>query len=139
MSPSPTQITTTVSSLIAKEGGIIAFVQNVGMGGIYYALVLEIIAGIQSAGGLLLGPPRALGRGMIALIDATLGGMVDVFGAGTATTIYSFRDGTASLLGPLAQPASVGVIMITLFVFIWAINRMGITPWAFVRDMTPGL
>lgn len=130
MSPTPTEITTTVSGLIAKEGGIIAFVQNVGMGGIYYALVLEIIAGIQSFGSLVMGPPRALGRGMILLIDATLGGMVDVFGAGTATTIYSFTDGTAALLGPLAQPAAVGVVMITLFVFIYAVNRMGITPWS---------
>ncbi len=120
---------------IDKAGGFVAFVRQYGFGGVAMALFAQIIEGIDSAGGLLLGPPRALGNGMIALIDATLGGMVDVFGAGTATTIYSFTDGTAALLGPLAQPASVGVIMITLFVFIWSVNRLSITPLSFVQSV----
>lgn len=120
---------------IEAAGGFTAFIRQYGFGGVAMAFFVQIIDGIDSAGGLLLGPPRALGRGIIALIDATLGGMVDVFGAGTATTIGSFADGTGALLGIFAQPASVGIIMITLFVFMYSINRIGITPISFIRSM----
>ena len=135
MAHSASHIMSLASSRIDAAGGFVPFIREYGLGGVAMAIFIQVIEGIGSAGGLLLGPPRALGQGLIALIDATLGGMVDVFGAGTATTIYSFTDGTAALLGPLAQPASVGVIMITFAVFIYGINRLEISPLSFIQSV----
>lgn len=135
MASSPEEIATGASSLIDAEGGFVPFIQNVGLGGIAYATILETIGGIQSFGTVLLGPVRALGHGLILLVDTTIGGMLDVFDAGTRTTVQSFLDGTASLLGPLAQPAAVGTMMITLAVFMYAINRLEISPLSFLQSL----
>lgn len=135
MGHSATHITTKASELIEREGGLVPFIRNVGLGGIAYAFILQVIEGISSVGSLLLGPPRALGRGLIMLVDITIGGLGDVFGAGTETTVRSFTEGTASLLGPLAQPASVGVAMLSLGVFIWSINNLRITPLSFLQNV----
>ncbi|WP_336331127.1 hypothetical protein [Haloarcula sp. CGMCC 1.2071] len=133
MAPDATTITTTASDLIQREGGFVSFIRNVGVGGVSYAIILQLIEGINSAGSLLLGPPRTLGQGLILLIETTIGGLVKTFGAGTGTTVESFANGTGALLGPLAQPASLGVAMITIAIFIFGINRLGITPLSFVR------
>lgn len=131
------EIINQASNLIEREGGFVPFVRNAGLGGIAMAIFVEIINGIQSVGTVLLGPPRALGRGLILLVDETIFGLVDVFGAGTETTVRSFTSGTASLLGPFAQPASIGVVMISLAIFVWVINRQNITPLSFVRSVSP--
>lgn len=135
MSAGPREITESASDLIEEEGGLGAFIRNVGVGGIAYAFILQIIEGINSAGELLLGPPRALGRGLISLVDLTIGGLGDVFGAGTATTVRSFTEGTAAILGPLAQPASIGVVMLTLAIFLYGINNLRISPLSFLQNL----
>lgn len=120
---------------IDESGGFAAFVRDYGLGGIAMALFIRMIEVIDSFGLLILGPVRALGRGIIALIDTTIGGMLSVFDAGTATTVESYLTGTASLLGPLAQPAAVGTIMITFAVMIYAFNRLDIDPFIFMRSI----
>lgn len=115
--------------------GFLGFVKNYVYGGIVYSLGLEANEGIRSAGDLILGPIRALGRGVIGLVDGTFAQMLRVTDAGTAATVQSFTDGAAAALGPLAQPFSVGVAMLSLFVFITAVNRIGFSPWSFVRSM----
>ena len=127
-------ITTTASNLIQREGGFAAFVQNVGFGGIAYAIFLQAIEGINSFGELLLGPPRALGRGLILLVEVLIGGLVEVFGAGTGASVRSFANGTGALLGIFAQPVAVGIVMLSLATFIYAVNRLGITPFSFIRS-----
>ena len=138
MSSSPEQITDTASSLIQREGGLVPFIRNVGFGGISYALILQIIEVITSGGMVLFGPIRALGRGIIMLVDGTFGALLLVLDAGTAATVASFVDGTARLLGPLAQPASVGIMMLTLGVFLFSVNRLEISPLAFVQSLRRG-
>jgi len=135
MSASPRTLVREAGGLVREQGGLVPFVRRYGFGGIAYALILTIVDGINSAGGLLLGPPRALGQGLILLIDTTIGGLLTVFDAGTRTSAQSFIDGTASLLGPLAQPTALGVGMITIGVFMWSINRIGFTPLSFVRRL----
>lgn len=124
--------------LIEEAGGFAAFLRDYGVGGIFNALILTIISGIQSAGGLLLGPPRALGKGVILMIDMIFEGIGAVLGAGTQATVQSFTDGLAQWLGILAQPASVGVVLLSFWVFMYGINRIGITPWSFIGNRIGG-
>lgn len=123
------------AGFIDESGGFVAFVRDYGLGGLTMAIFIRLIEIVDSFGLLLLGPVRALGRGIIALIDTTIGGMLQVFDAGTQTTVESFLSGTASLLGPLAQPASVGTIFLTFAVMIYAFNRLDIDPFIFVRSI----
>jgi hypothetical protein len=135
MGHNPTHIMEKAADLIDESGGFSAFVQDYGIGGVVFAIFAQIITGIESAGTILLGPPRALGEGLIALVETTIGGMLSVLDAGTATTVESFLSGSAALLGPLAQPASVGVIMITLAVFIYGVNRLELSPLSFLQSI----
>lgn len=132
---SATQITRMAPQLIKEQGGFVAFIRNVGLGGVAYAIILQLIEGVQSFGTILLGPPRALGKGLIRLVDTVIGGMLQVMDAGTATTVESFLNGTAALLGPFAQPAAVGIMMMTIAVFIYSINRLNISPLSFLRSL----
>lgn len=125
----------TASRFIDREGGWTAFLQNFILGGIVLAGQYQIIDGITSAASLILGPVRALGNGMIALVDATIGNVILVFDAGTQATVLSFTDGVARLLGPLAQPVSVGVAMLSLGVFMWMINYLEISPFSFIASL----
>lgn len=134
-SSSPEATINTAIRLIEREGGLIPFIRNAGIGGVSYAIITQIIAAIRNGGSVLLGPPRAIGRGVVSLIDLTFGGLGDVFGAGTETTVRSFADGTAALLGPLAQPASVGVVMLSLAIFLYAINRLSISPLSAIQNL----
>lgn len=120
---------------VEDAGGIVAFTRQYGLGGILSAIFAQIILGVQAGGILLTGPVRALGNGLIGLIDLFFVGLGEVFGAGTETAVRSFATGLASILGPFAQPAAAGTIMLTLTVFIWSINRIGINPLSFLRDL----
>lgn len=118
-----------------SEVGFLDFVKNYVYGGIVYSVGLEANEGIRTAGDLVLAPIRALGRGTITLVDGTFNQLLRVTDAGTAATVESFTTGAAAALGPLAQPASVGVAMLTLFTFMWAVNRIGFSPISFVRSL----
>lgn len=120
---------------IDESGGFTAFVRDYGLGGLVMAIFMRLIEIVDSFGLLLLGPVRALGRGLIALIDGTIGGMLEVLDAGTAASVESYLNGTAALLGPLAQPAAVGTIMISMAVFIYGFNRLDIDPFIFIRSI----
>lgn len=135
MAHSSEHIATRASELIESEGGFSAFVKNVILGGIVYGFGLQVIDALSDGFLLLLGPVRALGRGMILLIDSTIGNVVSVFDAGTQATVLSFTDGAAAALGPLAQPTSVGVGMLSIAVFLWSINRLEISPLSFIRSV----
>lgn len=130
-------VASSASRLIDREGGIVPFIQNVGFGGVMYAIILEIITGIQAVGTLISGPIRALGIGTIALVRLFLEGMGDVFGAGTQETVLFFTDGLGQLLGPLGQPFGVGIMMTSLFIFVFAAQRIPWSPWIFIQDLNP--
>lgn len=135
MSANPEEISNTVTGLIEQEGGWTAFVQNVVLGGIVYQVYAQILEGISSFGDVLFAAPRALGLGLAALVEQIFVGLGSVFGAGTEASVRSFADGTASLLGPLAQPAAVGTILLSLAVFVYGINRLDISPVSFIRSI----
>lgn len=123
------------ASAIRTQGGWGSFMQNFILGGIVLKLQYEGIEAIDSFGGLLLAPVTALGEGMVYLVDSTVNNVVRVFDAGTQATILSFTDGVASLLGPLAQPTSVGVGMLSVGVFIMSVNRLNISPLSFLQNL----
>lgn len=129
------EIATTASDLVAREGGVYAFFTDVGVGGIGYSLILQAISGITATGLLLFGPIRALGEMTILFVTEAFRSLVSVLDAGTQTTVYAFTDGLTRLLGPLAQPTAVGVIMLSLVVFFYGINYVSWSPWAFVTSI----
>lgn len=135
MGHTATHVAESAANLIEQEGGFTAFVQNVLLGGIAYQAALQVIEGIGATGYILMAPVRALGKGIVLLVSSTIGNMVAVVDAGTAATILSFTDGTARLLGPLAQPTAVGIAMLSLGVFIMAVNRLSISPLSFLQSL----
>lgn len=126
------QVATTASGFIEQEGGWFGFIQNVIFGGIVYQLFANVVEGIDSLGVVVTGPVRALGQGMIDLVDATIGNVIVVFDAGTQATVLSFTSGVGSFLGPLAQPTAVGIGMLSVGVFVIAVSRLPISPLAFI-------
>lgn len=135
MSTDAESIGNTASDLISQEGGWGNFIQNVILGGIVFQIYAQVLEGIDAVGVIVLGPVRALGSGMIKLVNSTIGNVIVVFDAGTQTTVLSFTSGVGRLLGPLAQPASVGIGMLSVAVFIIMVNRLEISPWAFLRGL----
>lgn len=134
---SPISLIRKATRLIEEEGSFSAFVRDAGAGGIFFALVAQIIQAIQGAGSLTLAPLRALGYGVVLMIQAGFEGIAAVLGAGSAATVESFSSGIGSLLGPLAQPASVGVVAITFIGLVIAFRRAGINPLVFVMGKLP--
>lgn len=131
----PSHFGDTATSIIEQEGGWANFIRNWILGGLVVKLQYQAIEGVDSFGGLILAPVRALGNGMVMLVDATIGGVVAVFGAGTEATVRSFADGVGAMLGPFAQPTSVGVGMLSVAVFIYTVNKLNISPISFLRGM----
>ena len=135
MSASAEDIANTASGFIEEEGGWSGFIQNTILGGIVFQIYAQVVEGISSFGDVLLAPPRALGLGLAQVVEVVFEGLGSVFGAGTEASVRSFADGTAALLGPLAQPAATGTILATLAIFIWGINRLDISPFSFIRSL----
>ena len=135
MSASAEDIANTASGFIEEEGGWSGFIQNTILGGIVFQVYAQVVEGISSFGDVLLAPPRALGLGLAQVVEVVFEGLGEVFVAGTEASVRSFADGTAALLGPLAQPAAKGTILATLAIFIWGINRLDISPFSFIRSL----
>ncbi len=135
MTHNPSHFGDTASNVIDREGGWTGFLQNWVLGGILVKFQYQAIKGVDSFGGLLLAPVRALGQGMVMLVNATIGNVIAVFDAGTQATVLSFTEGVARLLGPLAQPLSVGVGMLSVGIFIFLINRLNISPLSFLQSL----
>lgn len=129
---SPEDIVTSGADLVERYGGLTPFVRQVGVGGILYALTLQIADLVGSIGTVLLSPFRALGRGLSELVGGTLGTGVDVIAAGGEQTIFSLTNGLAAYLGPLAFPASVAIVMSAVYVFVRIIAEIEFSPFVFV-------
>lgn len=128
MAHTPRHIALTASALVQREGGVIPFFRDVGIGGIAWALILQIIELWDGFGEVLVGVPKAFGLGVILLIEVFFEGSGQVLGAGAESAARSFGSGLVSLLGPLAQPVSVGTVMLSVFIFIWALNEIELNP-----------
>jgi hypothetical protein len=130
----PEDTATRASQLIDQEGGLSDFLQNVGVGGISFAIILSVIDAIDAAGELLLAPWRALAGGIVDLVGGTLGSAVDIVEAGGSTAVDSFVNGLAAILGPFAFPASVLIVMIAIYLFVQAALRIELSPRVFIFD-----
>jgi hypothetical protein len=130
----PEDTATRASQLIDQEGGLSNFLQNVGVGGISFALILSAIDAIDAAGELLLAPWRALAEGIVSLVGGTLGSAVDIVDAGGSTAVDSFTDGLAAILGPFAFPAAVLIVMVSVYLFIQAALNIELSPRVFLSD-----
>jgi hypothetical protein len=131
----PDDIADTASTFISEEGGFGQFVLNVLGGGIAYQIYSQIVEGIAGFGTIIFGPARALGEGLIRLVNTFIGGLGDTFGAATEATVESFASGIAGAIGPFAQPLGAGIVLITLAIFIWGINRLEFNPVSFISDL----
>lgn len=129
---SPEDIVTSGADLVERYGGLTPFVRQVGVGGVLYALILQVADLIGSIGTVLLSPFRALGRGLAELVGGTLGTGVDIVAAGGEQTIFSLTEGLAAFLGPLAFPASVAIVMSAVYVFVRLVAEIEFSPFVFV-------
>lgn len=124
------------AGLVDSAGGLAPFIEKYGFGGVAWAFFIRIISAIDGAGTIIVGIPKAVGEGMILLIDELFVGFVLVYMAGSEQAAQSFSTGVASYLGPLAQPAAVGTVTISIFVFWYLLQNVGWNPaaiWGSVR------
>jgi hypothetical protein len=135
MSTSAQETARGAQAAIERAGGFTAFIRDYGLGGILNAIFLTVIAGVSDFGNIIFGAPAALGRGVIQLINIVFDGLGQVVGAGSQTAAESFASGVASLLGPIAQPAAIGTVMLSFAVFIYSLNRLNISPLSIIQSV----
>jgi hypothetical protein len=135
MSASAESIASTASSAIEREGGFGQFLVNFLGGGIAYQIYRQTVDGIEGFGTIIFGPARALGEGLIQLVDVFIGGLGDVFGAATEATVRSFASGIGAALGPFAQPFGAGIVIVTLAIFIYSVNQLEFNPASFLSNL----
>lgn len=124
------------AELVDEFGGLGGFVERFGIGGILFALFVNIIDAINATGELLLAPFRALASGLAELVTGTIGedGALALIEAGASTAVSSIETGLTTLLGPFAFPFAVGVVMIALWAFVAGISRIEFSPLVFIRS-----
>lgn len=120
---------------IDRQGGLLPFFRNVGIGGIAFALISQLIGLITGVGGVILQPLQAFGAGLADLVSSTIGVQVGIIDAGGQTAIYSLTEGLAQWLGVAAAPVAVGVAMVSIWVFMWFVDRIGFSPFAFITRL----
>ena len=123
--------------LINQAGGFGAFVRDYGLGGILNAIFLAIIGGVSDFGDITFGIPAAIGQGMIDLINVLFEGLGQVLGAGAEQTVRGFAEGIFSLplISVFAQPAALGVVMLSVAVFFYSLNRLNISPLSAIQSV----
>ncbi len=119
-------------ALIGDGMSLRQFIETYGIGATVLALAYAIQNGILNLWDSLGAIVSAFSGGIVSVISATFGEGAAVIGAGSTTSQESFLTGTASLLGPLAFPAAVGVTLATLYLLIFVWNRMSWNPLAFL-------
>jgi len=108
------------------------FIETYGIAGTVLAVAYAIQQGILNLGETITGVVGAFTGGIVTVINATFGQGAAVIGAGSTTTQQSFLTGTASLLGPFAFPAAVGVTLGALYLLVWTWNRSSWNPLGFL-------
>lgn len=118
-----------------ESGSLQQFVEEAGVAGILYAVFLQIINAINTAGETIMAPWRALASGLGSLVSTVFGAPLSIIGAGGETAASSFTEGLAAWLGPLAFPAAIASFMLGVYVFMWFAGRIGFSPLQFVRNI----
>ena len=115
------------------EYGVGEYAKMSVIGGTLAALAYAIADAILGLGSTLLAPVRAFGRGMATFIGGTLLAPVRVTDAGAAAAAESFLNGAAAALGPFAFPVSVLVSIAGMYIFLWFLRRVSVSPLQLIR------
>lgn len=126
------EIATEGANNLQESGSISNFVEEFGVGGVGWALILALIGTISAAGDLVLAPFRALAGGLEELVGGTIGGGVGVIDAAADAAAQSFTSGSGELLGPFAFPAAVLVVMLGVLIFMRFVSNIGFSPLSFI-------
>ena len=113
---------------VQDAGGLTAFVQEYGVGGILWALIVGATDLIGSAFGLLQSPFDATATGLTDLIGVVFADPIVTSGIDTA--VESFTSGLAAQLGPFAFPAAVLTVMLGIAVLFWLGGAIAFGPFA---------
>jgi hypothetical protein len=117
-----------------RDEGVVNYTRAVIFGGAATAgsyTLVEVIRGIPDT---FLAPIRAFSGGLATFIGGTLGAPIQITEAGATTSAQSFTEGTAALLGPFAFPVAVGVGLVGVFLFIWFIRQISISPLQLIQE-----
>lgn len=101
MAPSPMEL------LEEAQGQSLAQILQSSIGGAMLALALMAISTVQSIFEVLTQPLDALGIELGNLVEALLGGPIDIIGQGAASAVASLEPGGMFYVGPLTFPLAV--------------------------------
>jgi len=124
--------TAAAAAAIVESQGLVGLVEQYGIGGIVYALSLEIIGGIQSFGTTITAPFRAFGSGLSDLVSAVI--PVRIVNAAADFTAFSITRGEWAIFGPATFAVGVGATMAGLWVFTEMIRRADVSVFGAVLD-----
>lgn len=107
---------------IVASVGLAGLVEQYGLGGILYALILETIAIIQGFASGLFAPFSAFFGGVARLTAAVF--PVRIVNAGADQAAFSLTQGQWSFLGPFAFAAAVAATLAGVYVFVEIVSRL---------------
>lgn len=134
-SSDPAEIISDAQDQINSADSFADFVRNAGIGGIFMAIILEVIGIIDASGTLIAAPIEALGIGSGDVVGAIFASFVEVQDSSVGPAIRSFENGVAALAGPFAPVVGIVVIGVGTFIAIWIWARIPISPLTFVRNL----
>ena len=117
---------------IVGSVGLAGLVERYGVGGVFYALFLEIIGGIQGLGDALFAPIRAFGLGLADLVSAVI--PVRIVNSAADFTAFSITRGEWAFFGPLTFAVGVGATLLGLYVFIAFIRKFDLTSFGAILN-----
>ena len=132
MADSSARKTAATAAGIVSSVGLVGLVEQYGLGGIFYALFLQVIDFIMNAGSLFLAPLRAFRDGVAAIIEASLPD--EILRASVSYSAYSLTEGEWAIFGPLTFPVGVVVTMAGVWLFLEMLRRVDLNPLTTLFD-----
>lgn len=115
---------------VQDAGGLTAFLEEYGVGGVLWAAFIGIADTINSAFNLVTTPFDSTASGLEDVIDETFADAI--IGSGVDVAVNAFESGLTNMLGPFAFPAAVLIVMLGIMIFMWFAGTIAYAPWVFL-------
>lgn len=116
-----------------EDHGVVPYARMAVLGSLLAATGYALADLILGLGSTIMAPLRAFASGFATFISGTFLAPVRVTDAGATATVSSFLEGTGALLGPFAFPVAVVSAIAGMYVFLWFLRKVSISPMQLIR------
>ena len=132
MADTSARTTAKTAAGIVSSVGLVGLIEQYGLGGVSYAIILEVIGFIQGIGVTFLKPLWAFRDGLVGLIDASLPD--EIIRASVSFTAFSLTEGEWAIFGPATFAVGVIATMAGIWVFLQMLRRFNLNPVTALYD-----